>query len=70
MKIFVTMPDEVLGERKELGGRLVPFNPEFLSKSANVKEGRIPRNWISSNDYSAACERLRANRAMGVLATA
>ena len=70
MKIFLTMPDEVLGEREELGGRLVPFNPEFLRKSVNVKEGCKPRNWISSNDYSAACERLRASREMGAFATA
>ncbi len=62
MKIFVTMPDEVLSERKELGGRLVPFNLEFLTENTKVNEGYKPSNWISSNDYSAACERLRASR--------
>ena len=56
MKIFIPMPDEVLEQPQEASGRLVPFNPEFLSQGR--REDRKPRNWISDNDYSAACERL------------
>lgn len=62
MKIFVTMPDEALSEPKKHGGRLVPFDPEFLAENKNVKQGVKPGNWISNSDHSAACERLRANR--------
>lgn len=70
MKIFVTMPDELISERRELGGRLVPFNLEFLTENQKMKEGHKPSNWISDNDYSAACERLRSSRKTGAYATA
>ncbi len=62
MKIFIPMPDDVLIERRELIGRLVPFNPDFLAQSVRPKEGCKPRNWISDNDYETACERLNAQR--------
>ena len=55
MKVFVPMPDEGGSTVK---GRLVPFNPEFLTIARAKTEGRKPRNWISSNDYTAAIERL------------
>jgi hypothetical protein len=61
MKIFVPMPDENMNDRRGIIGRVVPFSPEFLLKSEKVQQGRKPSNWISDNDYSAACARLRVN---------
>ena len=62
MKVFIPMPDEVLVQPVPVDGQLVPFNPEFLIENQRVKD-RKPRNWISDNDYSSACERLRQNYA-------
>ncbi len=70
MKIFVPMPDDILIERGDVSGRLVPFSPEFLMPSGEVKEGKKPRNWISDNDYSTALERLRLNGLSAGYATA
>ena len=67
MKIFTPIPDDVLGEHTELMGRLVPFNPEYMTETRLKKEGNKPRNWISENDYTAA--RLKT-RAQPVIATA
>lgn len=61
MRVFIPMPDEALVEPRLAGGRLVPFNPEFLLSRSDEddNEDRRPRNWISDNDYTAACERLK-----------
>lgn len=58
MKIFIPITDEA---GQTFSGHLVPFDPNFLAKNRPVKEGRKPSNWLSDNDYSSACERLRAN---------
>lgn len=60
MKVFVPMSDELLDKTERSGGRLVPFNPEFLE--ANAREGRKPSNWIADDDYTTACRRLRESR--------
>ena len=62
MKVFIPMPDDVLSERRELPGRLVPFNPEYMTEIRLRKEGSKPRNWISDNGYTAARARLRASQ--------
>ncbi len=62
MKIFIPIPDDVLSEHCELMGRLVPFNPEYMTENRVKKKGSKPRNWISDNDYMAACARLRASQ--------
>jgi hypothetical protein len=67
MKIFVPMPDE---SAEKLSGHLVPFDPDFLGNNQRVKEGRMPRNWLSANDYSSACERLQLSHRAQVPATA
>lgn len=59
MKVFVPMSDELL-ERSEARGRLVPFNPDFLESRARA--GTKPANWISDNDYTSACRRLRESQ--------
>jgi len=58
MKIFITMPDHELEQPNPIQGKLVPFNPDFLASEQRVRD-RKPANWVSDNDYSAACERLR-----------
>lgn len=70
MKIFVPMPDEILIDRGDLSGRLVPFSPDFLVPNECANEGKKPRNWISDNDYSTAVERLRLNGLSAGYATA
>ena len=57
MKVFIPMPDHELDQGKAIKGKLVPFNPEFLVGERVLD--RKPANWISDNDYTAACERLR-----------
>ena len=70
MKIFIPMPDDVLSERRDLMECLVPFNPEYMTEKRLNKEGRIPRNWISDNDYATACARLRVSQQQVVTVTA
>ena len=48
------MSDELLEKRGT--GKLVPFDPEFLS-DRNDQDNR-PANWISDCDYRSACKRL------------
>ena len=67
MKIFIPMPDE---SSQQLGGYLVPFNPDFIGARQKVKEGRMPRNWLSDDDYTSACERLRVKPQVEIFATA
>jgi len=67
MKIFIPMPDEA---SQQLDGALVPFSSDFIGARQEIKEGRIPRNWLSDDDYTSACERLRVNHQPGVFATA
>jgi hypothetical protein len=67
MKIFIPMPDE---SGQQLGGSLVPFSSEFIGAHQEVKEGRMPRNWLSDDDYTSACKRLRVNHQPEVFATA
>ncbi len=59
MKVFTPVSDQMLNDRGELTGRLVPFDPRFMvHKTEDVKEEK-PTNWISNTDYKAACQRLR-----------
>ncbi len=58
MKVFVPMSDELL-ERPD-AGHLVPFNPDFLERNAGP--GTKPANWITDDDYTSACLRLRESR--------
>ena len=67
MKIFIPMPDEAA---EQLPGHLVPFDPEFLPTDQKVKEGRMPSNWLSDNDYTSTCERLQLNHRSQAHATA
>jgi hypothetical protein len=60
MKIFIPIPDDVLNERQELMGHLVPFNPEYMTENRLRQEGSKPRNWISASDCTTA--RLRASK--------
>ena len=55
MKIFVPISDELLSERAELKGALVPFAPELLVD--NSQKGR-PNNWLSEESYLCARKRL------------
>ena len=61
------MPDETA---ESLSGHLVPFNPDFLTLNTKTKGGRVPRNWLSDNDYTSACERLQVNHRLEACATA
>lgn len=66
MKVFIPVSDAILGTAGELGGQLVPFQPDFLpasTTSGRSKEGYKPANWISDSDYASACERLRQSAA-------
>ena len=66
MKVFVPVSDEVLDEKGGLSGKLVPFDPEYLSAPPGApKEGHKPANWISDADYASACERLRQQSVTG-----
>ena len=71
MKVFVPMSDLILGERSELTGKPVPFNPEFLGPgmSQNTPVDK-PRNWIQDDDYVSACRRLKAIRELSGAVTA
>lgn len=65
LKIFVPITDELLSNvDTEVHPNLVPFDPDFLRPRADSPaEGFKPADWISSSDFAAAKERLRASLA-------
>ena len=58
MKVFVPISDDLLSERAELKGALVPFTPELLSDKF---EGNRPTNWLSEDNFLCAQQRLNNN---------
>ncbi|MDG1204941.1 MAG: hypothetical protein P8N51_06170 [Pseudomonadales bacterium] len=62
MKVFIPMSDELLDGRAEMAGRLVPFNPEFLSGRFSIGEQARPQNWITESDYGSALARLASTK--------
>ena len=71
MKVFVPISDLILGERSELTGKPVPFNPEFLGPGMSQNTSTdIPRNWIEDDDYVSACRRLKAIQGLSGAVTA
>ncbi|MFT7687576.1 MAG: hypothetical protein ACI9FB_002932 [Candidatus Azotimanducaceae bacterium] len=57
MKIFVPISDQLLSDRAELKGALVPFTQKML---ADKLEKERPANWLSENNF--LCARQRLNR--------
>jgi hypothetical protein len=53
-----------------MAGRLVPFNPEFLSDRYSIGEKARPQNWITESDYGSALARLASTKALTTESTA
>jgi len=70
MKVFIPMSDELLDGHAEMAGRLVPFNPEFLSDRYSIGEKARPQNWITESDYGSALARLASTNALTTESTA
>jgi len=64
------MSDELLDGHAEMAGRLVPFNPEFLSDRYSIGEKARPQNWITESDYGSALARLASTNALTTESTA
>ena len=64
------MSDELLDGHAEMTGRLVPFNPEFLSDRYSIGEKARPQNWITESDYGSALARLASTNALTTESTA
>ena len=63
MKVFIPVTDEMLQGQNSVDGTFVPFNLDYLQvRKRSDREGMMPPNWISDNDYSAACKRLAESR--------
>ena len=56
MKVFVPMSDKLQDINGCLSEKMVPFNPEFLTKAEISPKGRKPANWIGQSGYRPARE--------------
>lgn len=59
MKIFVPMSDKLHDVNGRLSGKMVPFNPEFLSSAEMPPKDRKPANWIGQSDYRSTGGRIQ-----------
>ena len=66
MKVFIPICDQLLSDRGELTGKLVPFNPRFVIEAGKSGDEQKPTNWISDTDYKNARQRLRQCTAKAV----
>ncbi|MFT4713631.1 MAG: hypothetical protein ACJAVI_001851 [Candidatus Azotimanducaceae bacterium] len=65
MKIFVPMSDNLHDMNGRLSGKMVPFNPEFLSRAGLPPKDRKPANWIGQTDYRSAGGRIQVVEMVG-----